>query len=310
MFKITFIFPGQGAQKTGMGKSIYSSSEEAKQIFDRADSILGRSLSSLCFEGSEDELQKTENAQVALFTSSIATFEVLKKNRPEIIPEFFGGLSLGEYSALCAAEVISFEDGLKLVDKRARLMQSACDGSEGGMASIVGLDAEKLDSICASLPGYMIIANRNCPGQLVISGDRALLGQACEESKKAGAKLTVPLKVGGAFHSKHMEKAAALFKEELIKVNICRKNLDKVLSNVTGQFHEQDEDWADLMASQIKMPVLWENCMRQVLSLGSANGSIKFYELGCGKTLCGMMKRIDKQALCFNLDTFDQLKDI
>lgn len=306
MSKITFIFPGQGAQKAGMGKSLYSSSEEAKQLFDRADSILGRSLSTLCFEGPEEELQKTENSQLALFTCSIASLEVLKKNRPEIIPEYFGGLSLGEYSALCAAEVISFEDGLKLVDKRARLMQAACEDSQGGMASIVGLDAEKLESICASLPGYMIIANRNCPGQLVVSGDRALLEKACEEAKKAGAKLTVPLKVGGAFHSKHMEKSALLFKEELLKVDICRKNLDKVLSNVTGQFHQVDEDWTDIMASQIKMPVLWENCMREALS----QGSVKFYELGCGKTLSGMMKRIDKQALCFNLDAFDQLKDI
>lgn len=306
MSKTVFIFPGQGAQKTGMGKSFYGSSEEAKQLFDRADSILGRSLSSLCFEGPEEELQKTENAQVALFTSSIAALEVLKKNRPEIIPEYFGGLSLGEYSALCAADVISFEDGLKLVDKRARLMQGACEGSQGGMASIVGLDAEKLDPVCASLPGYMIIANRNCPGQLVISGDRVLLEKACEEAKKAGAKLTVPLKVGGAFHSKYMEHAAMLFKEELLKVNICRENLNKVLSNVTGKLHDINEDWAEVMASQIRMPVLWENCMRQVLSLGAS----KFYELGSGKTLSGMMKRIDKQALCFNLDTFDQLKEI
>lgn len=306
MSKITFIFPGQGAQKAGMGKSLYTSSEEAKQVFDRADSILGRSLSSLCFEGSEEELQKTENAQVALFTTSMAAVTVLKKNRPEIVPEFFGGLSLGEYSALCAAEVISFEDGLKLVDKRARLMQAACEDSLGGMASIVGIDAEKLETICSSLPGYMIIANRNCPGQLVISGDRSLIEKSCEEAKKAGAKLTVPLKVGGAFHSRYMEKASEIFKAELVKVSICKKNLDRVLSNVTGRFHQKDEDWAEIMASQIKMPVLWENCMREAL----AQGASKFYELGCGKTLCGMLKRIDKQAQSFTLDAFDQLNDI
>ena len=301
-----FIFPGQGAQKTGMGKSLFEASEEVKSLFQKAEEILGKPLSKICFEGPEEELQKTHNAQVALLVCSIASFMVLKKNIPELTADFFAGLSLGEYSAQIAAGVLPFEEGLRLVEKRALIMQRACEGANGGMASIIGLPLEKVNEICASLPGYMIVANLNCPGQYVISGDKNLLESACAEAKKNGAKLTVILKVSGAFHSRHMENAAKEFKTYLEKVQIDTTKLPQVISNVTGKPYADTDSWATAMSNQIMMPVLWEESMKYAISSGVS----KFYELGTGKTLSGMLKRIDKQVNCYNLETFEQLNEL
>lgn len=306
MYKNCFIFPGQGAQKPGMGKSLYDAFDFVRELFNKADKIAGRPISRICFEGPDEELQKTSNSQLALYICSIASYEVLRHVKPEIEADYYAGLSLGEYPALTAAGVLSFEDGVKLVDKRASIMQGACEGTNGGMASIIGLSQEKVEEICSSLNGYMIVANVNCPGQYVVSGDRGLLEAVCAEAKKAGAKLTVILKVAGAFHSRYMEKASELFRSELKSVSINKANLIRVISNVTGVNYTEADDWADIMACQIMKPVLWEQEMRFAIS----NGIKRFYELGAGKTLSGMLKRIDKKAECYNLETFEQIKDL
>jgi [acyl-carrier-protein] S-malonyltransferase len=302
-----FVFPGQGAQSVGMGRSLYEAYSEARDIFQQADLTLGYPLSRICFEGPKEELDKTIHSQLALLVSSMASLAVLKKIKPEISADLFGGLSLGEYSAQVAAGVLSFEQALKIVQKRAQLMQNACENSQkGGMVSIIGLSLETVESLLKKIPGYLTIANLNCPGQIVVSGDKNYLEPLCVEAKAAGAKLTVILKVAGAFHSKYMAEASEQFRTFIQNFEIRKEALLRVLSNVTGKLFSQEDSWHELMAQQIVSPVRWEENMRCALNQGSTH----FYELGTGKTLGGMLKRMDKNVSYVNLDTAEHVKDL
>jgi [acyl-carrier-protein] S-malonyltransferase len=314
-----FVFPGQGAQSVGMGRSLYEAYSEARDIFQQADLTLGYPLSRICFEGPKEELDKTIHSQLALLVSSMASLAVLKKIKPEISADLFGGLSLGEYSAQVAAGVLSFEQALKIVQKRAQLMQNACEcppaigrfgsaerTSLGGMVSIIGLSLETVESLLQEIPGYLTIANLNCPGQIVVSGDKNFLDTLCIQAKAAGAKLTVILKVAGAFHSKYMAEASEQFQTFIQDFEIRKEALFQVLSNVTGKQFSQEDSWYALMPKQIVSPVRWEDNIRCALNQGIAH----FYELGTGKTLGGMLKRIDKNISYMNLDTAEQIKEL
>ena len=303
MTKTCFLFPGQGAQKVGMGHSLYQAYEEARTCFHMADEILGYSLSGLCFEGPQEELNLTRIAQPALLTASIASFQVLTRQRPQISADCFGGLSLGEYSAQVAAGALEFETALKLVQRRAELMQTACEETEGGMVSVIGLSVDQVRSLCESRAGYLTVANLNCPGQIVVSGQAGELEDFSARAKQAGAKRCLILKVAGAFHSRHMDKAAQEFREVLSTVSVRQDRLLQVLSNVTGRCFTETDSWCDLMSRQISSPVLWESDVRWALDQGCG----LFYELGPGKTLAGMLKRIDSEAVCRNFETPDQL---
>lgn len=302
MSKNCFIFPGQGAQKIGMGKSLYDQYDEVKNLFNLVEEVIQRPITKICFEGPIEELNKTHNSQIALLLCGLASYEVLKKMKPDIEVELFGGLSLGEYTAQAAANVIDYKTVFTIVQKRAELMQKACEENSGGMASIIGLSNEDVQNLCNETKGYMSIANLNCPGQIVVSGEKEYIDDICDRAKSKGAKLCIPLSVSGAFHSKLMESASQKFMDFIKGFSINQNALTKVLSNVKGTCYTMEDSWADLMAKQIVSPVLWENNLRVALSIGVE----KFYELGPGKTLSGMLKRIDRKVTCYNLENYEQ----
>jgi [acyl-carrier-protein] S-malonyltransferase len=239
-------------------------------------------------------------------TCSIAAWKVLNRRRPGIPAALFGGLSLGEYSAQVAAGALDFETALKVVDRRATLMQKACEETEGGMVSVIGLDEAAVQSILAGQPGTVTIANLNCPGQIVVSGEKALLPGIAEQAKAAGARMSVVLKVAGAFHSPLMENAARDFHAFLSDIPVHKSALTRVLSNVSGSPYPENADWATAMSRQITRPVYWEKNLRFALDAGIRD----FIELGPGKTLCGMLRRIDRSAACRNLETRESLDAI
>lgn len=284
-----FVFPGQGSQFVGMGKSLYDNSPLAKELFDKADEILGFKITDIMFAGTEDELKQTNVTQPAVFLHSVISALCMGE---AFTPAMVAGHSLGEFSALVTAGALSFEDGLRLVAVRARAMQKACESNPGTMAAIIGLPDEKVEEICAevSKDGKVVIpANYNCPGQLVISGHVEAINKACEALKKAGAKRALPLKVGGAFHSPLMQPA----KNELqatIENTEFKSPKCPVYQNVDGKPHtDPDKIKANLIA-QLTNSVLWTSSIKNMI----ADGATDFTECGPGKALQGMIGRIDK----------------
>lgn len=284
-----FVFPGQGSQFVGMGKSLYDNSPLAKELFDKADEILGFKITNIMFSGTEDELKQTNVTQPAVFLHSVISALCMGE---AFTPAMVAGHSLGEFSALVTAGALSFEDGLRLVAVRARAMQKACESNPGTMAAIIGLPDEKVEEICAevSKDGKVVIpANYNCPGQLVISGHVEAINKACEALKKAGAKRALPLKVGGAFHSPLMQPA----KNELqatIENTEFKSPKCPVYQNVDGKPHtDPDKIKANLIA-QLTNSVLWTSSIKNMI----ADGATDFTECGPGKALQGMIGRIDK----------------
>jgi [acyl-carrier-protein] S-malonyltransferase len=294
MSKTALLFAGQGAQVVGMGKDLAERFPTAKTWFDRANTALGYNLASICFNGPEPELTKTENAQPGIFLLSWVAFELLKEQAPSLKFDASAGLSLGEFTALAATGAMSFEDGLRVVRQRGRFMQEACDATRGGMAAIIGLDEAPTREVCAE--AGVVLANLNCPGQLVISGETEKIAKAVELAKAKGAKRAIALPVAGAYHSPLMASAQAKLQVELAKITISTPAVP-VISNVTALPQGTPTGIGSRLVEQVTSPVLWEKSMRYLL----AHDFTRFIELGPGTALSGFMKRIDQSAQMFNV---------
>ena len=289
-----YLFTGQGSQYPGMGKDLYGAFPESRAIFDKADQVLGFSISRICFEGEPEILKQTIVAQPAILTVTIAAFEAFKA-RSKTVPSFMAGLSLGEYSALIAAGTFSFEAGLKLVRIRAEIMDEAIRRHPGTMAAVMDLDIEKVKDIC--LKSGAEIANINAPGQIVISGNKQAVGKAQEMCVEAGAKRVIELEVSGAFHSSLMFEASAELKQALQNTSISAP-LVPVISNYTASTQSQVTEIEQNLAYQLYKPVRWVESVQYMLS----QGVNKFYEFGPGKVLKGLMRRIDSAAVVTNIE--------
>ena len=294
MSKTALLFAGQGAQEIGMGKGFLEQSETAKRIFDGANTLLGYDLARLCFYGPDSDLTKTENAQPGIFIVSWIAHELLKERVPTLNVDATAGLSLGEFTALCGAGAMLFEDGLRLVRQRGQFMQEACDVTKGGMAAIIGLDEATTQKVCEETG--VELANLNCPGQIVISGAADKLPAACELAKAKGAKKAIPLPVAGAYHSALMASALPKLAAALDKVAIVPPRVP-IISNVTGYPHGSSDDIRQTLVRQVTSPVRWEASIRYLLG----QGFTRFIELGPGTALSGFMKRIDKNAQVMNV---------
>jgi [acyl-carrier-protein] S-malonyltransferase len=294
MSKTALLFAGQGAQAVGMGQDLAAAFPSARGWFDRANAALGYDLASICFNGPEPELTKTENAQPGIFIVSWVAFQLLKEQAPSLKFDATAGLSLGEFTALTAAGAMSFEDGLRVVRQRGRFMQEACEATRGGMAAVIGLDEAPAREVCAE--AGVVLANLNCPGQLVISGAADKIGKAVELAKTRGAKRAIALPVAGAYHSPLMAGAQPKLQAELARVKLSPPVVP-VISNVTGQAHGIVADISARLVEQVTSSVLWEKSMRYLL----AQGFTRFIELGPGTALSGFMKRIDKGAQMLNV---------
>ncbi len=294
MSKTALLFAGQGAQTVGMGKSLAEVSPTAHAWFQRADAALGYGLSSICFNGPDAELTKTEHAQPGIFLVSWVAFDLLKERVPGLSFEATAGLSLGEFTALTAAGVMRFEDGLRVVRQRGRFMQEACDATQGSMAAVIGLDEAPTREVCAE--AGVALANLNCPGQIVISGEAERILKAVDLAKAKGARKAVPLPVAGAYHSPLMASAQPKLQAELAAVDFSPPSAP-VISNVTARPHASAQEIRTRLVEQVTSSVRWEESMRYLL----AQGFTRFIELGPGSALSGFMKRISKDAQMFNV---------
>lgn len=303
MSKLAFVFPGQGAQKVGMGKDFFDNYDVAKKMFKEADEALGYSIMKMCFEGPEEDLKLTANTQPAILTISCIANEILKENGVQ--PEITGGHSLGEYSALVAAGVLKFQDAVALVHKRGAYMQEAVPVGEGGMAAIIGVDREKIVEICQSVSAESTVqaVNFNCPGQIVIAGATHGVELAVEELKAAGAKKAVILPVSAPFHSTLMKPAAEKLAVELDKVTLSDARIP-VVANVNAQVLTKAEDIKASLVAQAASPVLWEDCVAKMKEFGAD----VLLEAGPGKTLCGFNRRIDKSIKSLNVEDVESLE--
>ena len=286
------IFPGQGSQTTGMGKSVAEAFASAQQVYREADEVLGYGLSALCFEGSEEQLRQTVYAQPALFVTSVAIWRALDE-QAELKPVCVAGHSVGEYAALVAAGVLQWQDGLRLVQARAQAMQMAAQRSAGAMVAVLGLDAETVEEACkeASRVGVVCVANRNCPGQVVISGEVDAATKAGEICKAKGAKRVIPLRVSGAFHSPLMQPAAERFREALQRVTFHPPRIP-VVANRTADVLGAGTDFVALLTEQLLHSVRWEESVRRMWQ----SGARLFAELGPGDVLSGLVKRTIAEA--------------
>lgn len=297
MGKTAFLFPGQGAQTVGMGKRLYDTFPAAKALFDKADEILGYSLTDLCFNGPIEQLGTTVVSQPALYVTSLAAIEALKAEKPDVVANCSAaaGLSLGEYSALAFAGALTFEDGLKIVQRRGQAMQEAADATPSGMVSLLGPTADVVEDLCAQARqnDVLQIANLLCPGNTVVSGTKEACARIVALAEETGAARAVPLAVAGAFHTPVMRPADEKLAEVLANATVSAPRIP-VISNVDVEVHTDPDDLRQTLVRQLLSPVQWEKTVRKLL----AEGYDSFYEVGPGRVLRGLMKRIDRKTPC------------
>lgn len=300
MTKYALIFPGQGAQKTGMGKELYDNSQAARDVFKTADEVLGYSISDLCFNGSDEDLMKTINSQPCILTVSLAAYEALKENY-NIEAACTAGHSLGEYAALYAAGAVDLKTVLKLIQKRALLMNEAAEKTTGSMAAVLGLDNETVINITKTL-NNVFVANFNSPGQVVITGDKEEINNNLDKFKEAGAKKVIPLSVSGAFHSPLMESAGNAFVDFVKEFEFKNTNIP-VYTNVDAKAETFGEEFRNKLPKQICSSVLWTQTINNIMGTGISN----FIEIGPGKVLAGLNKKISTEIVTNNIFDFASL---
>jgi [acyl-carrier-protein] S-malonyltransferase len=300
---IAVIFPGQGSQKPGMGKALFDARSDARGVFDAVTRATGVDAAKLCFDTDEETLRQTQNAQLALYTCGMAAWTCLEAHLRGIVTiDAFAGHSVGEYAALAAAGILSLEDGAKLVQKRGEIMARAGEKRPGTMAAVLGLEREALMAVCASVPGIAVIANDNCPGQLVISGDVEAVRAAGEAATAAGAKRVLPLNVSGAFHSPLMEESATEMREALDSATFRRGS--RVFPNVLAQPIIQEGRWPELLEQQLKSLVRWTETVQNMLN----EGIDTFIECGAGDVLGGLIKRVSRDVTILRVNDLDSLE--
>lgn len=309
MNRRAFLFPGQGAHRVGMGKDFYQQYQEARNIYRRANEVLGFDLAEVCFHGKGQELDKTLYSQPAILVTSIAILEVFKALKGEDALECHAaaGLSLGEYTALVFAGALAFEDAVELVYKRGKFMQEASEEVPGSMVSVIGLKDKEVEAICAEATAYGVLctANYNCPGQVVVSGEKAAIDAAAILAKKRGAKAVMPLKVSGAFHSPLMTSAQVKMSPQLLKTRFYKSTVP-VVSNVTARYVSEPEEIRNVLLAQLTSPVRWTESMENLLK----DGVEEFYEVGPGKVLSGLLHRIDPSRTTRNIETVGTLEAV
>ena len=291
--KQAYVFPGQGAQFSGMGKDLYETNAEAKALFDKANEILGFNITEIMFSGTADELKQTKVTQPAVFLHSVILAKVMN-----IQPAAVAGHSLGEFSALVVAGAVSFEDGLRLVSKRAMAMQKCCEAQPGALSAILALEDEVVEQVCDQIDGVVVAANYNCPGQLVISGASEAVNEACTKLKEAGAKRALRLPVGGAFHSPLMEAARAELEQAIAEVEF-NTPICPIYQNVDAMPHTDAESIKANLIAQLTAPVRWTQIAKNMI----ADGVEAFTELGPGNVLQGLIKKVDANAVVESIAT-------
>ena len=302
--QIGFLFPGQGAQKVGMGKDLYEKYEEVKQVYDKVEKITGINIKAISFDGSEEILNKTQNTQLAILTESLAILEILKKEK--INAKMSAGLSLGEYTALIEDGIFDFEDGIKIVEKRGEIMQKLIPNGNWKMAAILGLEENQVEQICKNVnSGYVVPANYNTKGQIVISGEEDAVIRAGEIAKEIGAKKVSLLKTAGPFHTQKLEKCSKALKEELNKVKINNKE-SKVVKNIDGKVYKKNDNVVDILSKHISNSVRFTSCLQTMYD----NGIDMFVEIGPGKTLSSFVKRMkfEKSIKIMNISNCESLE--
>ena len=303
--KRAFLFPGQGAQVVGMGKDIYEKYEEARKIYDKANEITKMDVKKICFEGPEEELNKTENTQIAILTTSLAILEVLKSKNIEA--DVAVGLSLGEYGALIYSGIISLEDGLKLIQKRGYYMGNLLPDEEFAMAAVIGLDSSKIEDVCQNIAKegkFIVPANYNCKVQTVISGEKEAIEEASEKLKEAGAKRVIPLKTSGPFHTSKLEKAKEAYEKELENISF-NEGKAKVIKNIDGTYYTKNDNIKEILSKHIISPVRFD----KAIELMKEEKIEEYVEIGPGRALTGFIKKDNKEAKVYNINNLESLEN-